>query len=259
MFRRIRHALGLTALVAGTLTATVPPAHAAAVAPLTVGGGTGIMVQVNQPSGPNSITIELCTVTAVGRDAAGNMVALTNAHCVIDANGTKLVGSKVYKTSAPAGQGLNAAPLPTAERALADLAAGPIGTVTYVSEPNNLAAGGPAGPDYAVILLDPANVTLTDTVGGVTITSIGDLPAQGTRLCKQGWRTGLTCGVLSGSDQMWFTSLIWTWGGDSGSPTVVGNTLIGNAWGAFHHTRIQYILAAMNAQGGVGAGFHLAT
>ncbi|MFB7665326.1 peptidase S1 [Kitasatospora sp. NPDC056138] len=240
--------------LAGAWSVSAAPAHAASLIPL--GGGSPIWIQVNQPT-PTAITAETCTVTAVGHDRAGNLVALTNAHCFIDKAGNKLVGDKVYKSTAPGGQGLNVAPTPTAEQAISDVAVGPIGTATYVSEPNNLLSGGPAGLDYAVIELDPAKVAPVSTVGGVTITSIGDLPPIGTRMCKQGWATGLTCGVLTGSDSKWFTSLIWTWAGDSGSPTVVGNTLVGNAWGAFHHTRILSILADMDAHGGVGAGFHL--
>ncbi|MFF7635932.1 peptidase S1 [Kitasatospora sp. NPDC008050] len=271
MFRRTRHVLGLTAVLAGTLAVAAQPAlaaqpiqpaqpvRAAQPAPsMTIGGGDGILVQVHNPTDPNTLHYEICTLTAVGYDAAGNLVGLTNAHCFIDPAGNKLVGDKVYKTTAPSGQGLSAAPLPTAQQVVHDAAAGAVGTSTYVSTPNNLASGGPAGLDYAVIQLDPTKVAPTNTVGGVTITSIGDIPPVGTRICKQGWRTGLTCGVLTGSDPIWFTSLIWTWGGDSGSPTVAGNTLIGNAWGAFHHTRITSILADLNARGGVGAGFHLA-
>ncbi|AUY54647.1 serine protease [Streptomyces sp. CB01881] len=208
------------------------------------------------PSPENPQSYYVCTLTAVGRDAAGNLVALTNAHCFIDDQGNKLVGSQVYRDTSPAGSAFSPAPL-TASRP--DLATGAIGEVTYVSTPNNLLNSGPKGLDYAVIKLDESRVVPTDTVGGVTIRSIGAPPAVGTRMCKQGHRTGLTCGMRIGTDGMWFTHLIWTDGGDSGSPVVSGTALVGNAWGAQHSSSILSIIDELTANGGVGAGFHLAT
>ncbi|GAA3068347.1 hypothetical protein GCM10020254_10110 [Streptomyces goshikiensis] len=125
--------------------------------------------------------------------------------------------------------------------------------------PNNLLNSGPKGLDYAVIKLDESRVAATSTVGGVTIASIGAPPANGTRMCKQGHRTGLTCAIKLGTNGIWFTHLIWTDGGDSGSPVVVGQTLVGNAWGAQHSSPILSIIDELNANGGVGAGFHLAS
>ncbi|MBZ6477921.1 S1 family peptidase [Streptomyces griseocarneus] len=219
-----------------------------------VGGGTGIVFRLSpSPEAPASYYI--CTLTAVGRDRAGNLVGLTNAHCFIDDKGNKLVGEKVYRDTSPAGTAAAPAPIPDSRP---DLATGAIGTVTYVSTPNNLLNTGPKGLDYAVILLDETRVAPTNTVDGVTITSIGAPPANGTRMCKQGHRTGLTCGIKLGTNGIWFTHLIWTNGGDSGSPVVVGQTLVGNAWGAQHSSPILSIIDEMNANGGVGAGFHIA-
>ncbi|MDT0550910.1 hypothetical protein RND15_51015, partial [Streptomyces sp. DSM 41529] len=87
----------------------------------------------------------------------------------------------------------------------------------------------------------------------------GAPPANGTRMCKQGHRTGLTCGIKLGTSGIWFTHLIWTNGGDSGAPVVVGSTLVGNAWGAQHSSSILDIIGELDANGGVGAGFHLVT
>ncbi|MFD4701168.1 chymotrypsin family serine protease [Streptomyces niveus] len=197
-----------------------------------------------------------CTLTAVGRDTLGNLVGLTNAHCLIDDQGNKLVGAKVHRDSSPAGTAF--APAPVAD-SRPDLVTGAIGEVTYVSTPNNLFSGGPKGLDYAVIKLDESRVKATDTVGDVIITSIGAPPAVGTRMCKQGHRTGITCGMRTGTNGIWFTHLIWTDFGDSGSPVVAGTTLVGNAWGGLHSSPIRNIIDEMTTHGGVGTGFHLTT
>ncbi|MFE7135846.1 trypsin-like peptidase domain-containing protein [Streptomyces sp. NPDC057638] len=255
-------ALALALVLAGTSLATAPAAGAESPAPAVgaqgltpVGGGTGLVFRMQpNPEAPQSLYI--CTLTAVGRDRAGNLVGLTNAHCLIDAQGNKLVGEKIYRDISPPGTALAPAPIAATRP---DLATGPIGTVTYVSTPNNLLSTGPKGLDFAVIHLDETRVAPTSTVNGTTITSIGAPPPGGTRMCKQGHRTGLTCGVRVGTNGIWFTHLIWTNGGDSGSPVVVDQTLVGNAWGAQHSSPIHSIIDEMNAVGGVGAGFHLAT
>ncbi|MEV4431840.1 trypsin-like peptidase domain-containing protein [Streptomyces sp. NPDC049585] len=264
MLRALR-ALGLAAVLTAGLTLTAAPAATAAApaaAPATstraltpIGGGTGIIFRM-APSPEDRQGFYVCTLTAVGRDNAGNLVGLTNAHCFIDEKGNKLVGEKVYRDTSPAGTAAAPADL-NASRP--DLETGAIGTVTYVSTPNNLLNTGPKGLDYAVIKLDETRVAPTATVGGVTISSIGAPPANGVRMCKQGHRTGLTCGIKLGTHNIWFTHLIWTQGGDSGSPVVSGQTLVGNAWGAQHSSAIVDIIAEMDANGGVGAGFHLAT
>ncbi|WP_424888985.1 peptidase S1 [Streptomyces sp. XH2] len=253
---RVIRTLGLAVLAAAISIGTVPSASADSRTDTRtpIGGGTGIVFRMSpSPEAPTSLYI--CTLTAVGRDNAGNLVGLTNAHCFIDDKGNKLVGDKVYRDASPAGTAQAPAPIPNTRP---DLETGPIGTVTYVSTPNNLLNNGPKGLDYAVILLDETRVAPTSTVGDVTISSIGAPPANGVRMCKQGHRTGLTCGIKLGTHNMWFTHLIWTNGGDSGSPVVVGQTLVGNAWGAQHSSPILSIIDEMNANGGVGAGFHLA-
>ncbi|MEV8533685.1 trypsin-like peptidase domain-containing protein [Streptomyces sp. NPDC051211] len=250
---RVLRTLGIAALLASMSLVAAPPASADPLA--AVGGGTGIIFRLAPtPEAPTSYTT--CTLTAVGRDSAGNLVGLTNAHCFIDAQGKKLVGEPVYRDSSPAGTAFAPAP-PEASRP--DLATGAIGTVTYVGTPNNLLSTGPKGLDYAVIKLDETRVAPTSTVGGVTITSIGAPPANGTRMCKEGHRTGLTCGMKLGTSGIWFTHLIWTNAGDSGAPVVAGQTLVGNAWGVQHSSPILSIIDEMNANGGVGAGFHLAS
>ncbi|MFE1770642.1 trypsin-like peptidase domain-containing protein [Streptomyces sp. NPDC059008] len=250
---RVLRALGLTLLLAGMTIAAAPSASADT--RTAVGGGTGIIFRL-KPTPETPTSYYICTLTAVGRDSAGNLVGLTNAHCFIDEQGNKLVGERVYRDASPAGTAFSPAPITDSRP---DLETGAIGTVTYVGTPNNLLNSGPKGLDYAVIKLDESRVAPTSTVGQVTITSIGAPPANGTRMCKEGHRTGLTCGVKLGTNGIWFTHLIWTDGGDSGSPVVNGQTLVGNAWGAQHSSPILSIIDAMNTQGGVGAGFHLAT
>ncbi len=82
--------------------------------------------------------------------------------------------------------------------------------------------------DYAVIEFDPAKVTPVNTIGQVTITDIGK-PAQFPAVaCKQGRTTGHTCGVVYGdvlqSQETWTQLCVIE--GDSGSPVVVGTTLV---------------------------------
>ncbi|MBD2898899.1 hypothetical protein amrb99_78750 [Actinomadura sp. RB99] len=244
------------ALAAAGLSVPALPAHADS--PVPLGGGSGIVQQVKQVSG-GGYSFELCTLTAIGHDADGNLVGLTNAHCFIDADGNKLVGDTVYANTTPAGT--PGSPAPATFDFDATMAIGPIGKVTYVSEPNNYASGGPRGLDYAVIKLDPAKVAPAAAVGApngsTTIDSVGQVPASGTRMCKQGHTTGLTCGATLGADAPWYWTLIWTWAGDSGAPVVNGTALTGSAWGAQHFTPITSILDDMNAHGGVGAGFRV--
>ncbi|EFG04815.1 peptidase S1 (plasmid) [Streptomyces clavuligerus] len=242
--------------MAATLTAAVtaaPTAHARSLTP--VGGGTGIIFRISPaPEDPRSYYI--CSLTAVGRDRTGNLVALTNAHCFIDEQGNKLTGAEVYRDTSPPGTAFAPAPVNDSRP---DLMTGPIGRVTHVSTPNNLLNNGPKGLDFAVIDLDESRVAPTTTVNGTTITSLGAPPPTGTRMCKQGHRTGLTCGARVGTSGIWFTHLIWTNGGDSGAPVVLGETLVGNAWGAQHSSPILSILDELDTVGGVGAGFRLAT
>ncbi|MBO2465678.1 trypsin-like peptidase domain-containing protein [Actinomadura violacea] len=247
------------ALLAAGLSLPALPAHADTATPVPIGGGSGIVQQLKQVTPGGGYSFELCTLTAIGHDAEGNLVGLTNAHCFLDADGNKLVGDTVYDNTTPAGT--PAANAPATFDFDATMAIGPIGKVTYVSEPNNLLSGGPKGLDYAVIKLDPAKVTPTATVsapnGSTTIDSIGQVPGFGTRMCKMGHTTGVTCGITLGTDGPWYLTAIWTSPGDSGSPVVNGTALTGTAFGLQHFTPITSILADMNARGGVGAGFHI--
>ncbi|MGH3863327.1 trypsin-like peptidase domain-containing protein [Actinokineospora sp.] len=252
MPRRAARALALVGLAAALVSVAGPTSTAAT--PVTVGGGSGIAFDQGLPGEVTQATALGCTLTAVGYDRTGNLVALTNAHCFVKADGTKLVGEPIYKNIAPAGTSLN-----TAKVITPDTETGVIGTVTHVSTPNNLLSDGPDGLDYAVIDLDETKVAPTTTVGSVTITSVGAVPGAGVRMCKQGQTTGITCGLKLGNSGIWFSHTIWTWAGDSGAPIVVGQTLVGNAWGLQHGSPILSIIADMDANGGVGAGFRVAS
>lgn len=256
MPRSLLRLMALGALVAAGLT--VPVTTAQAQETHLVGPGTGIVPRLALDAEGRITGFTVCTLTAVGHDGAGNLVGLSNAHCFIDAEGNKLVGQEVHLDTTPPGTAASPAP---AEITQETAEIGPIGEVTYVSTPNNFVSGGPQGLDYAVIKLDPEKVAPTPTVsspsGTTTVTSIGEVPPYGTRMCKQGHRTGMTCGATLGPDGPWYWTLIWTWSGDSGSPVINGDALTGIAWGGQHFTPITTVLADMDEQGGVGAGFTL--
>ncbi|WP_018656307.1 hypothetical protein [Actinomadura flavalba] len=247
----------VAATVAALLTPVAPAAQADTRHP--IGGGTGIYQQFVQT--PTEMKVKSCTLTAVGYDGAGNLVGLSNAHCFVNDAGQKVHGDKVYLDRSPHGTFFNPAPPPSS---LDFLDVGVIGEVTYISEGNGYFTGGVAGPDYAVIKFDETKVRPTNTVsspsGSLTITSLGARPAVGTRLCKMGHRTGLTCGKVTGHGPAnigRFISAVATNAGDSGGPVVDGTTLVGNLWGFPGHTSIEFIIGDMNARGDVGAGFHL--
>ena len=120
--------------------------------------------------------------------------------------------------------------------------------------------------DYAVIQFDPSKVTPVNRVGNLSITGVGN-PAQfGNIVCKEGRTTGNTCGLTWG-DVFGTHSETWTQmcvvEGDSGSPVVIGSTLVGmvNAYllaaciGPEVGTNINSIFDSINRAGGVGAGF----
>ncbi|MFD4295313.1 S1 family peptidase [Rhodococcus sp. NPDC058505] len=170
----------------------------------------------------------LCTLTAIGRDSADRLVGITAGHC----------GEPGYSIVPEHRQD-----------------AGTVGRI--VGKNRSL--------DYAVIEFDPAKVAPVNRVGNVTITTVGAPAAFPDVVCKQGLRTGNTCGVVWGdllaSNETWTQMCVIE--GDSGSPVVRGTTLVGmvNAYvgvaclGPELGTDIDAVLADLNAHGGVGAGF----
>lgn len=126
----------------------------------------------------------LCTLTAVGYDYGGSLVGLTAGH--------------------------------PGDRVIADYqrGAGVIGQFRYTSPVT----------DIAVIDLDDAMVTPLRTVGSTTINGIGSPPAPGTIVCKEGRKTGNTCGVTWGYDRVYgeIVEHACSMHGDSGGPVVAG-------------------------------------
>lgn len=170
----------------------------------------------------------LCTLTAIGHDNANRLVGITAGHC----------GEPGYSIVPEHRQDL--------------------GTVGQIVGKNK-------GLDYAVIQFDPAKVNPVNQIGNVKITRVGAPAVFPDVVCKQGLRTGNTCGVVWGD--LLQTNETWTQmcviEGDSGSPVVLGTTLVGmvNAYmgvaclGPELGTNIDVIMADINAHGGVGAGF----
>jgi hypothetical protein len=132
-----------------------------------------------------------CTLTAIGHDQDNALVGLTAGHCG-DA------GTPVLAESARS--------------------AGTLGQITYSDEVL----------DYAIIRFDAGKVNPVQRVGGVTIRGLRTQAPQFLELmCKEGRTTGNTCGVTWFSDGFAHFSQICVVEGDSGSPVVVGDRLVG--------------------------------
>ncbi|GAB18379.1 peptidase S1 family protein [Gordonia effusa NBRC 100432] len=132
-----------------------------------------------------------CTMTTVGRSKTGKLIGITAGHC---GKPGQRVFSETFQNR------------------------GQIGTITYSA----------SDLDMAIIELNPAKVVPLRTVRGVTIRKIDPRAAQfPTIACKEGRTTGNTCGVVWFSEGTAHYSQICVIEGDSGSPVVVGDRLIG--------------------------------
>lgn len=221
------------------VTAFAALAHADEPGRVPVGGGTGVALQWGVPVGSISL-LHFCTVTAIGSDAEGNLVGLTNAHCAYES------GDSVYlQSSVENGPGH-------------DPSLGRIGTVEYVSGGNPIGPGPHGvGLDYAVIVFDRSKVNPVATVGDTTIRRIAEPPPEGTAVCKQGNTSGRTCGTTLSLLGPYLVTTVPEFPGDSGAPVVAGEALIGNQWVWGGGSSMAAILADLDRRGGVGAGFHL--
>lgn len=132
-----------------------------------------------------------CTLTTIGNSATGKLIGITAGHC-----GTP--GQKVYsETQQNRGQ---------------------IGTITYSA----------SDLDVAIIEFNRAKVVPLRRVDGVTINRVDTRPIEfPTIACKVGRTTGSTCGVAWFSDGDVHFSQMCVIEGDSGSPVVVGDRLVG--------------------------------
>lgn len=215
MLQRIISVLAAVVIALG-LGLVVTGTAVAAATPL--GGGSGIIISDET----------ICTLTTIGRDNGGRLVGITAGHC--------------------GGPGSTVVPED-------DEGAGIVGT--FVESNSEL--------DYAIIEFNPAKVTPVRTVDSATITSIGQPASFPAIACKEGRTTGQTCGVvwgnLSADAQTW--TQVCVDHGDSGAPVTVGTTLVAmvNAYlyvpclGPELGTNMSSIIADINSDGGVGAGF----
>ncbi|SIS07433.1 chymotrypsin family serine protease [Williamsia sterculiae] len=177
------------AVLAATLAAAVT---------LVVGTGTASAAPTTALGGGSGILIlkggdkaAACTLTTIGHDYRNRLIGLTAGHC--GTAGQSVVGENFQRN-------------------------GVVGKVTY-STPDL---------DFAIIEFDAAKVAPLRSVGGVTIRSIQTAPPRFPDIgCKTGRTTGNTCGVTLFSDGTAHFSTICIAEGDSGSPVVLGNRLVG--------------------------------
>lgn len=133
----------------------------------------------------------LCTLTTIGYDQRGGLIGLTAGHCG-DAGSTVL--SELWPLR------------------------GPVGVIDQVN----------SELDYALIRFDSSAVRPLRTVGGVTIRSVQMTPPQFPDIaCKDGRTSGHTCGIVWISGHKVHITQMCVIEGDSGSPVVVGDRLIG--------------------------------
>ncbi|SFG21080.1 hypothetical protein SAMN05660282_00294 [Corynebacterium spheniscorum] len=182
----------------------------------------------------------ICTLGVAGYDSAGRKIGITAGHC--GAPGDMVVSADSWKL-------------------------GPSGTVVY-SHPGN---------DYSVIEFG-SNAQISRSYNGVTINELGGVAATGEMLCKMGVATGYTCGVNWQQQGRMITSQVCATAGDSGGPLLAGDRMVGMVsrgilpfYELACHTPLQGplfmptvgtsvedVLADLDANGGVGAGFRLA-
>lgn len=132
-----------------------------------------------------------CTLTTIGTSPTGKLIGITAGHC-------GKPGQKVYsETQQNRGQ---------------------LGTITYSA----------SDLDVAVIEFNRSRVIPVRSVRGLTINGVDTRPIGfPTIACKQGRTTGGTCGITWFSDGDVHFSQMCVIEGDSGSPVVVGDRLVG--------------------------------
>ncbi|MRH91746.1 peptidase S1 [Nocardia sp. SYP-A9097] len=187
----------------------------------------------------------LCTLTAIGFDTADRLVGITAGHC-------GEVGARVL-----------------AEKSIGTGFLGTLAERDY-------------NWDWAVIEFDPARVIPVRQITSSVVAGIGEPPAPLQMVCKNGRTTGFTCGPVWEALAYGFSSHVCADYGDSGSPVMVGDQLVGmivsgepvnlgsvdvhlpscaNPANPVHEpdlaTGIANVLADINRHGGAGAGFRL--
>lgn len=156
--------------LAGTATAAAdtPPRPERAL----VGAGTGLAVLRGGPLTDHAV-VYMCTLTAIGYDAAGNLIGLTNAHCEYDGD-QQWLGDLVLLQSEAFAPGATVPDLHL------------LGRVEYISGGNPVVPG-PNGPglDYAVIVFDKSTVEPVTTVGETTVRNLGAPPRTAPRCANR--------------------------------------------------------------------------
>jgi len=128
--------------------------------------------------------------------------------------------------------------------------------------------------DYAVIKFDAAKVVPVDNFAGFPILGIGPDPGLSQPICIQGGATGQACGSVTvpGVKPLTLTGTLppghWQ-PGDDGAPVTADGQLVGmvrhgttlfdvfrGADSRIGFTVLSAVLGAMNAKGGIGAGFN---
>ncbi|MEB3031909.1 S1 family peptidase [[Mycobacterium] nativiensis] len=207
---------------AALIASTALSATAAASDKLLLGGGAGIALNGDR----------LCTLTAIGYDSADRLIGFTAAQC----GG---VGSPVVADGAED--------------------EGVVGTV--------VAADGDLG--YAVIEFDQAKAAGIRNYEGFAIKAIDTDPEHLQQGCKLGRATGVNCwdaesGAVDAEGNEWWQP------GDDGAPVTVDDLIVGMvrdgsvpvaplAQPGSGIVLFSAIVDDVNAKGGPGAGFTLAT
>lgn len=222
--------------ILGLLFALTPAANAAPV----LSGGMKVT-----SNGEN-----FCSLAAVGTDDQNRKVALSAGHCMNGRGlGTDLFLCVDQTVGVGCGKGEYIGKTATASSGF---------NQTTLNQDN-------VGLDYLVVELTPDAVLRNTTPRGLLINGVGPNPAPFSGIaCKDGARTGKTCGaVLSNSG-----NLVGSWQyvnkGDSGSPLTFNNKIVGitshidalKPWAPFNFAGMDGIMADLNAQtGAVGHGF----
>lgn len=235
----VRRLLAAAVAVVGLTFGLAPPGSAAE--PVILSGGMKVT------HGGESF----CSLATVGTDDQGRKVALSAGHCM---NGGGL-GLELYlcldQSTGPNCGGAGAY--------IGETATASTGYNLQTLNQDNVQI------DYLVAELVPDAVLSKTTPNGLQINSIGPLPRPWLdNGCKDGGRTGKTCGVITARNQNLVQSWAFVNEGDSGSPLVVNGKIAGITshinwigWnGPFNYAGMAGIMADLNSQAGVvGHGF----
>lgn len=192
--------MSFTSKLAITATAVVAVIAVAPVAVAQADTGTGVITN-GVPYTDSPTNTKYCTIGAVGTDAAGNKVAISAAHCISHLPD----GATLYRYQ-PGGGGA---------------AIGTIVSRGWYGAPDDIVGE----RDWVVIKLNSdavlssngpgARITSTDTTGVRTLRDV---------VCKDGYTSGVTCGLVLTQDANYVFNAAYIGSGDSGGPAFTRNT-----------------------------------